>query len=122
MTRQESAALIGQLVRSRRVHRGMSLRALAAELGISAQQVGEIERGTRGLAIHRVATVADVLDIPAGYLFWLLGLLPPDVTAIADRFSPDEVQRAFDAMRRELGVQERAALIVASGPNLREGR
>lgn len=57
----------GQAVRVLRTHRGINLRALASDVGISAPYLSRIERGlkgSRGVDGGIVQRLADALSVP----------------------------------------------------------
>ncbi|HET6502568.1 MAG TPA: helix-turn-helix domain-containing protein [Amycolatopsis sp.] len=60
---------VGPRVRQLRTRRGLSLRALAATLGISPSALSQIETGRTRPSIKRVHQIATVLEIPLSTLF-----------------------------------------------------
>lgn len=59
-------------VRVWREHRGTSVAALAAAVGVSSAYIYQIERGERDGTAATIAALADALDIDRGTLFaWL---------------------------------------------------
>jgi transcriptional regulator with XRE-family HTH domain len=60
---------VGARVREIRQQRGLSLRALASALGISASALSQIETGRTGPSINRVHQIAAGLDVPLSALF-----------------------------------------------------
>lgn len=68
---EEERRRLGANLRSARKSRGLSQPALARQLEpvrdggvVSRQVVDQIERGSRGLTVDRLADLADVLDVP----------------------------------------------------------
>lgn len=61
--------LVGANVRRLRVERGQTLADLAAELGISHQQLQKYETGANRLSAGMLCSVADVLGVSIEYLF-----------------------------------------------------
>jgi len=61
-------AEIGRAVRSARQARGLSLRATAAELGVSPATLSAVERGHTPLSLQRLAALAELLEVPAARL------------------------------------------------------
>src|SRR6266496_4388733 len=53
---------VGEVIRRLRMRRGLSMRALADEAGISASFLGAVERGESDIALGRLALVAEALD------------------------------------------------------------
>ena len=62
-------AAIGQRVKDLRLHRGMTLRRLAARLSVSPATLSAIENGHTGLSSVRLAQVAGLLEVPVEELF-----------------------------------------------------
>ena len=65
---------IGERVRMARLMKGISQGALAAELGISFQQVQKYERGTNRVSASTLLKIAEVLGVDV--LYFYDGLLP----------------------------------------------
>lgn len=60
---------IGTTIRRLRTARGVSLRALAAGLGVSPATLSAIENGHTGVSAVRVAAIADLLGVPVSRVF-----------------------------------------------------
>lgn len=59
----------GRRLRSSRVEFGMSLRALAEAIDLSATYISDVENGRRGpLGAKACAAAAKVLQLPSGFL------------------------------------------------------
>jgi transcriptional regulator with XRE-family HTH domain len=56
------AQIFGENVRRVRKERGMSLEALAHEVGLAYSYMGQIERGQRNPTLDVVERIAEVLD------------------------------------------------------------
>jgi transcriptional regulator with XRE-family HTH domain len=56
------ASSVGDVIRRLRTQRGLSVRSLAEEAGISASFLGAVERGESDIALGRLAQVAGALD------------------------------------------------------------
>lgn len=67
--RNEMDCLIGARIRDRRQALGLSLRMLAARLGISYQQLQKYERGKNKIAASMLYDVAHQLQMPMDYFF-----------------------------------------------------
>ena len=61
--------LIGGQVRLRRLTVGMSQEKLAANLGITFQQVQKYEKGTNRIAASRLWKLAEILDVSIDFFF-----------------------------------------------------
>ena len=59
------AEVFGRNVRRARQERGMSLEALAHEVGLAYSYVGEIERGRRNPTLDVVERIAEALEADA---------------------------------------------------------
>jgi transcriptional regulator with XRE-family HTH domain len=98
----------GEIIVEARLRAGMSQKELASKLRkedgtpISAQYLHDIERGRRNPPSGVLLTqMAEVLGLPDDYLHFAAGELPDDLRR--GSFRPDQVQRAFGALRQELG-------------------
>ena len=67
MTTQD-AATAGAAVRRQRLLHGMTLRELAARLGVSAATVSALENDRTGISVERMRRIAEVLDVPVAAL------------------------------------------------------
>lgn len=65
----ESDAVLGTRLRELRKESGMSLRALARELGISASAVSQIERGHMQPSVNRLIAMTTALGVPLTAVF-----------------------------------------------------
>jgi len=61
---------IGERLRLFRLRKKMPQEELALRLGITAQSVSRLERGTMGINLGRLARIAEVLDVPL-YRFFM---------------------------------------------------
>jgi transcriptional regulator with XRE-family HTH domain len=61
-----NARSLGQLVRSIRMSRGMSIESLAKAAGVSAGGISQIERGVGNPAFATLMKIADGMQVPAG--------------------------------------------------------
>ena len=59
---------LGDAVRALRHERGLSQEALADRAGMSANYVGDAERGERNLSLRALWQIADGLGVPASEL------------------------------------------------------
>lgn len=67
--REAASPALGARLRELRKQRGVSARALSAQLGISPSAVSQIERGVIQPSVSRLIAIADALDIPLALLF-----------------------------------------------------
>jgi len=61
--------LVGARIRTFRVNRGMSQAVLAAQIGVTFQQLQNYECGTERVGAGRLLRIAAVLDVSVGELF-----------------------------------------------------
>lgn len=81
---------IGERVRAARESRGVSLRRLAAQLGVSPATLSAVETGQTGLSAVRLARVAELLDVPVGQLLVRAPQAPAEALSPATgRLDPD---------------------------------
>lgn len=59
---------LGRAVRALRKERGLTLESLADQAGLSANYVGDAERGERNLSVRALWLLADGLGVPASDL------------------------------------------------------
>jgi transcriptional regulator with XRE-family HTH domain len=59
--------LVGQRVRLRRMHKGVSQKALAEQLGVTFQQVQKYENGQNRITASKLKTIAASLDMPVQF-------------------------------------------------------
>ncbi|GAA1240420.1 cupin domain-containing protein [Prauserella halophila] len=72
---------LGARIRSLRTGRGVSLRALAADLDISPSALSQIERGKLRPSVTRLLQIMSALDVSLSAAF---GETAPDATALAE--------------------------------------
>jgi len=60
---------VGARVRQRRTMIGMNQQALAAQLGVSFQQLQKNEKGTNRIGCSRLVDLSRALDVPIQYFF-----------------------------------------------------
>src|SRR5438093_122336 len=67
---------VGQRVREERLRRGVSLRALAGEVGVSASLVSQIETGKSQPSVSTLYAITSALGIAVEYVFAARGVDP----------------------------------------------
>ncbi len=87
--------LVGENLRRLRVQRGLTLAQLAAEVGLSHQQLQKYETGSNRLSAGTLCIVAAALDVPIEQLF------RADEASPAREAGP--AAAAMDALRSEGG-------------------
>jgi transcriptional regulator with XRE-family HTH domain len=55
---------LGDVLRSRRMHRGLTLRELSAEARVSLGYISEIERGQKEASSELLASLCSALEVP----------------------------------------------------------
>lgn len=65
--------LVGEAIRQIRKHRGLTQAQLAKAAGLSSggNSVALIERGSRGVSLHTLESLAEALEVPSGCLLML---------------------------------------------------
>src|SRR5437588_13095274 len=70
---REPVELIDQRVaariRTRRIDRGITLQALARQIGVAFQQAHKYERGSSRISAGRLYHIARALSVPVGFFF-----------------------------------------------------
>ncbi len=88
---------IGAAIRRLRTSRGVSLRALAAGLGVSPATLSAVENGHTGVSAVRVAAIADLLGVPVARVFDPDGRVGPGPGVLVGAGAgPDAVPPAAD--------------------------
>ena len=68
-TKQSDSRLaFGQAVRKLRLAKGISQEKLAEHAGIHRTYIGDVERGTRNIALLNMTKIAAALDVPLSRL------------------------------------------------------
>ena len=60
--------IVGNNIRSLRVHRSISQEYLAGECGLHRTYVGAVERGERNITLETLNKFAEVFQVPPEYL------------------------------------------------------
>ena len=75
----------GAALRQARELAGKEQRQVAAELGISAQYLSDIEHDRRApLSDEFIERAAGAVQVPADYLYFMARRLPPDIACATD--------------------------------------
>jgi transcriptional regulator with XRE-family HTH domain len=98
---------LGAIIRHQRELAELSMRQLAATVGISNPYLSQIERGLRAPSEAVLNAIADSLSTTSDALFAEAGLVP--AAEQPGPGDPDELQQAIDAAT-ELTVAQRRAL------------
>lgn len=56
--------LLGEVLRSRRMHQGRTLRQISADARVSLGYISEIERGQKEASSELLASICSALDVP----------------------------------------------------------
>ncbi len=76
---------VGGRVKFRRKLLGLSLRAVAEQLGLSFQQVQKYEKGANRIGANRLYALSAILDVPVSFFFdGLKKDRPPDTNLVVD--------------------------------------
>jgi AcrR family transcriptional regulator/transcriptional regulator with XRE-family HTH domain len=103
--------VIGGAVRSARLARGLSLRTLAARLGVSPATLSAVENGRSPLTVARLQQIADLLEVPAA------GLLRGDTRSAAPPAVPSRAGdwRDFSSISLDPVLEGATRLFVRQG-------
>jgi transcriptional regulator with XRE-family HTH domain len=91
---------VGERVRIRRVSLGMSQQSVAAQLGLTFQQIQKYEKGKNRIGSSRLYQLSKLLRVDIGYFFD--GLDADDETLAVTR----EIAAAFDSVSPQFGSRE----------------
>ena len=108
----EADRRVGACVRAARVKVGLSQSKLAAELGITFQQLQKYEKGKNRIAVSTLLLIAEALSLPIHSFFDAVEHKASDSADWADLLSKDNIRliRAFsnisgaDVRRRIMGL------------------
>ncbi len=93
----EADKRVGACVRAARVKAGLSQSRLAAELGITFQQLQKYEKGKNRIAVSTLLLIADALALPVQSFFGSIERQATDSSDWPDLLSKDNIRliRAF---------------------------
>ena len=93
----EADKRVGACVRAARVKAGLSQSKLAAELGITFQQLQKYEKGRNRIAVSTLLLIADALSLPVQSFFSSVERQANDASDWPDLLSKDNIRliRAF---------------------------
>jgi transcriptional regulator with XRE-family HTH domain len=108
----EADKRVGACVRAARVKAGLSQSKLAAELGITFQQLQKYEKGKNRVAVSTLLLIADALSLPVHSFFESVERQATDATDWPDLLTKDNIRliRAFtnigdpEVRRRIMGL------------------
>lgn len=83
---------VGACVRAARVKAGLSQSKLAAELGITFQQLQKYEKGKNRVAVSTLLLIADALTLPVQSFFDSIAQQTSDVSDWSDLLSKDNIR------------------------------
>jgi Helix-turn-helix len=75
-------------IRARRIHQGITLQALAGQIGVAFQQAHKYERGLSRISAGRLYHVACALSVPVGFFFTAGDGPSEEVDVIASQAGP----------------------------------
>lgn len=102
---------IGERVKSARMHRQMTMAALAAELGMTYQQIHKYETGRNRISASTLFKVASTLGVELSYFFADCG--PKPFKAVSPAKSPADAELRSALLRVEDDeVRQRLAQLV----------
>jgi transcriptional regulator with XRE-family HTH domain len=84
-------ALVGNRVKWRRLHLGMSQERLGAAIGVSFQQVQKYESASNRISSSRLQQIANILKVPVPYFFDTLRM--ESSASMPERVSSADIER-----------------------------
>lgn len=103
--------VVAKAIRAARESRGVSLRTMAADLGLSPAALRGVERGLTPLTLSRLEQIAEALDVPAAQL-----LTAPAAQASETRANKDGPNwRTFDDLWMDPVLDTATRLFVRQG-------
>jgi HTH-type transcriptional regulator, competence development regulator len=90
----------GKVLRQLRAQRGLGIKKLAPDLGVSYSYLSKLENGEVGPSEDMVARVAKYFDYNRDRLLLSAGKVPPDILRILED-NPDE---AIEFLKRRFGL------------------
>ena len=115
--------LLGEVLRSRRMEQGRTLRQLCADARVSLGYMSEIERGRKEASSELLAAICEALDLP---LSVLLSNVATDIGALESVELPETAERVEadnSGARASVGSVEGGRLVPAVvGDNLADLR
>lgn len=84
---------IGEYIRDRRKTLNLTQQAIANHIQIQKAHISDIELGRRSPAPSRLADLATVLDCSEDYLWYLLGLWPPQCLGLPENEFREALER-----------------------------
>jgi transcriptional regulator with XRE-family HTH domain len=98
--------LVAARIRARRLGQGITLQALAREIGVAFQQAHKYERGLSRISAGRLYHVACALSVPIGFFF--AGGDGPAHEEIAGATSPEDTTPGAPGSPHRNGVDDAA--------------
>ena len=105
--------LLGDVLRSERMQRGMTLREVSAEARVSLGYISEIERGQKEASSELLASLCSALDVPLSeVLSEVSDAVALEEAALAMQLEDVGLETSIDAGRTDSG--SRSGEVVAS--------
>lgn len=109
----EQGERVGRAVRTAREARGLSLRSVAAELGVSPATLSAVEHGRTPLTVNRLQRLAHLLDVPASRL--LAGEEAVAQAGLPRRAGEDRDWRDFSGIETDPVLEAAVGVFVQRG-------
>ena len=91
---------LAAIIKHAREGEGLTQAHVARALGLSRQQVNDMENSRRSPSAAVTHALAAVLNLPADYLHYLMGRIPPDM--FNPTAAPADVIKGLKALRENL--------------------
>jgi transcriptional regulator with XRE-family HTH domain len=96
ITHYKHATACGEVIRSVRKQRGLSLKNLEKRSGLPFQYLSKIERGEINTPLETLAIIAEALDVPMAQLFPPeTSITPEQISALVGTLSPSIVAALY---------------------------
>lgn len=99
---------VGKRIRMRRLFLGMNQENLAAQLGVTFQQVQKYEGGANRVSASRLADIARILDVPIPHFFADPSLRGPETSVAGKQRKYMEQSETIELLRFYYGISDDA--------------
>lgn len=112
---------VGGRLRMRRLMLGISQEKIAAELGVTFQQLQKYEKGTNRISASRLQDLAEILGVPIGYFFEGLSRKGPSTPDFFSSRDGIAITKAFNGIQSKTLRRHLVALMKAIAQEIARG-